>query len=215
MHISDGVLPPQIWLGGYLVAGASAAVVLRRFDERRLPQVAVLTSLFFVCSLIQIPLGVTSVHLLLTGLLGIVLGWLSVPALLVALFFQTVLLGHGGLTTIGVNTVIMGAGALVSRGVFAALWGGGSRVKSLQISVVAFVATLGGIVVSGALFIGVLALGGKSLGTVASIIIIPYLVVGVLDALVTASTVVFLLRVKPELFDRSGCGRAHAEHQYP
>jgi len=204
MHISDGVLPPEIWLGGYVVAGASAAVVLRRYEERRLPQVAVLTSLFFVCSLIHVPLGGTSVHLLLTGLMGIVLGWLSVPALLVALFLQTVLLGHGGLTTIGVNTVTMGAGALTSHWIFVGLSRGHrSRPKALKISGVAFSATLGGVVVSGALFVWVLTLGGGSLGTVAGIIIIPYLAVGVLDGLVTASTVVFLLRVKPELLDRN------------
>jgi cobalt/nickel transport system permease protein len=209
MHISDGVLPPALWLGGYVVAGASVAAVLRRFDERRLPQVAVLTSLFFVCSLIHVPLAGTSVHLLLTGLLGIVLGWLSVPALLVALFFQAVLLGHGGLTTIGVNTVTMGAGALTSHWMFVGLSSGRrSRPQPLTISIAAFSATFAGVVVSGSLFVGVLAMGGSSLGTVAGIVIIPYLAVGVLDGLVTASAVVFLLRVKPELLGRNRCGRA-------
>ncbi|EFK96269.1 membrane protein, partial [sediment metagenome] len=64
MHITDGVLPLTTTLGGFAVAGAIAAVTLRRVRAEDLPKVAVVSSAFFVASLVQVPLGPTSVHLL-------------------------------------------------------------------------------------------------------------------------------------------------------
>jgi len=197
MHVSDGVLPPAVWLGGMAAAALSVGLSLRRFEERAVPRLAVLTSLFFVASLIHVPLGLTSVHLMLNGLLGIVLGALSLPAVLVALFFQAVFLGHGGLTTLGVNTMVLGSGALAARYVFTAARGSGRGPRRAAVS--AFAATLAAVLVSGATFFAVMALGGESLARVAAVTLLPHAIVAVADGVVAASAVSFLVRVKPEL----------------
>ncbi|MBI4601501.1 MAG: cobalt transporter CbiM, partial [Planctomycetes bacterium] len=197
MHIADGVLRPEVLIGGYAVAGLATAASIARFDERRIPQVAVLTSLFFVASLIHVPLGTTSVHLLLVGLLGIVLGRLSFPVVLVGLFLQALLLGHGGITTLGVNSVTMGSGALAASAVFETI-GRAGRSRG-WLSAVAFVASLAGTLVASAMYLGAMALGGRDLALVAEVTLIPNLVVSVLDGLVAASTVSFLAKVKPEV----------------
>ena len=72
-----------------------------------------LSAVFFVASLVHIPIGPTSVHPLLNGLMGIVLGWAAVPAILVALLLQAVFFGFGGITVLGVNVVNMAVPALV------------------------------------------------------------------------------------------------------
>ena len=197
MHVSDGVLPPAVWLGGMAATAFSVGLSLRRFEERAVPRLAVLTSLFFVASLIHVPLGLTSVHLMLNGLLGIVLGALSLPAVLVALFFQAVFLGHGGLTTLGVNTMVLGSGALAARYVFMAARGAGRGPRRAAVS--AFAATLAAVLVSGAAFFAVMALGGESLARVAAVTLLPHAIVAVADGAVAASAVGFLVRVKPEL----------------
>src|SRR5262245_32690473 len=118
MHISDGILPGWEWGAGLVITGAATGLVLRRFDERRIPQVAVLSSLFFVASSIRVPVGPGSMHLVLNGLLGVVLGWDAILAVLLSLFLQAILLAHGGLTAIGVNTVTMAGGAVAAHYAF-------------------------------------------------------------------------------------------------
>ena len=112
-HIPDGVLSPPVLVGGALVSVGLLAVALRRLDYEHLPQAAVLSAAFFVSSLINIPLGPGSVHLLLNGLMGLLLGWTAVPALFVALLLQAAFFGFGGVVVIGVNTANIALPALV------------------------------------------------------------------------------------------------------
>lgn len=107
MHISDGVLAPSVLATGYVVAGGLTALGLRRIRDRDYPLVGIMTAAFFVASLVSVPAGPTSMHLTFNSLVGILLGARCFPAILVALFLQAALLGHGALTTLGVNTVIM------------------------------------------------------------------------------------------------------------
>jgi len=75
MHIVDGALSAPVLAGGAALAVAGVAYGLRRMDYDRLPQVGVLSAAFFVASYIHLPLGFSSVHLILNGLIGLALGW--------------------------------------------------------------------------------------------------------------------------------------------
>ncbi|MEZ5584187.1 MAG: energy-coupling factor ABC transporter permease [Candidatus Competibacteraceae bacterium] len=61
------------------------ALGLRALSPERLPQAGLLSAAFFVASLIHVPIGLSSTHLVLNSLLGVVLGWAAFPALLIAL----------------------------------------------------------------------------------------------------------------------------------
>jgi cobalt/nickel transport system permease protein len=121
VHISDGVLTWPWWAGGFAVAALLALLAAWRVRDEEIPRIAVLTAAFFVASLIHVRVGPTSVHLLLNGLLGVVLGRRAPLAILVGLGLQAVLLGHGGFTTVGVNTCVMAVPALVAGWLFAGL----------------------------------------------------------------------------------------------
>ncbi len=112
-HIPDAVLSAPVLLTGALVTAGLLAVALHRLDYERLPQTAVLSAAFFVSSLISIPLGPSSVHLLLNGLMGLLLGWMAVPAIFVALLLQAVFFGFGGVLVLGVNAMNMALPALI------------------------------------------------------------------------------------------------------
>jgi cobalt/nickel transport system permease protein len=112
VHISDGVLAAPWWLGGYAVAAAFIALAVWRIRDDEVPRIALLTAAFFVISLIHVPLGFTSVHLLMNGLVGILLGPRAALAIACSLFLQYWLIGHGGLQTLGVNTCIIALPAL-------------------------------------------------------------------------------------------------------
>jgi cobalt/nickel transport system permease protein len=55
---------------------------------------------------------------MLSGLMGVMLGWFALPAILVGLFLQAILFGHGGITTLGLNGVILGLPALLAQGMW-------------------------------------------------------------------------------------------------
>src|SRR4029079_15259911 len=88
-----------------------------------MPRSAVLTAAFFVSSSIRVPIGVSSVHLLLNALVGVVLGRRAPLARHVGLFFQAALWGHGVYSTLGVNTTIIAVPALGADRLFRALAG--------------------------------------------------------------------------------------------
>jgi cobalt/nickel transport system permease protein len=121
VHISDGVLADRWWIGGFAVAGVLALLAAWRIREEEIPKVALLTAAFFVASLLQVRVGPTSVHLLLNGLVGVVLGCRAGLAIPIGLALQVALLGHGGFTTIGVNSVILVLPALLAWQMFGAL----------------------------------------------------------------------------------------------
>jgi cobalt/nickel transport system permease protein len=114
VHISDGVLATPWWLGGYAVAGVLVLASAWRVRDDEVPRIALLTAAFFVISLIHVPVGFTSVHLLMNGLVGIVLGPRAALAIFCGLFLQYWLVGHGGQQTIGVNTCIISFPALLA-----------------------------------------------------------------------------------------------------
>ncbi len=123
MHIPEGFLSGTPGGIGVLAAGAAVAATgtaigLRKIDYEQMPRVAMLSAAFFVASLVHVPLGGTSVHLVLNGLVGLILGWAAFPAILIALFLQAVFFGFGGVTTLGLNTVTMALPAVAAYYLF-------------------------------------------------------------------------------------------------
>ncbi|WP_165659331.1 energy-coupling factor ABC transporter permease [Sutterella wadsworthensis] len=112
MHIAEGVLSAPVLITGAAAAAAGIAVGLKRLDESRLMTAGLVGAAFFIASLIHVPIGVSSAHLLLCGLVGVMLGVSAYPVIFTALLLQGVLFEFGGLAVLGVNTTTMGTGAL-------------------------------------------------------------------------------------------------------
>jgi cobalt/nickel transport system permease protein len=129
VHIADGALRPSWEWGGIAAAALLALFGAWRIRDEEIPRVAVLTSAFFVASLIHVPVpGGPKTHLLLNGLLGVVLGRRALLAVPVGLFLQAALLQHGGYLSLGVNSVVMGLPALLAG----VLFGGLRRLPGLR-----------------------------------------------------------------------------------
>ncbi len=195
MHISEGVLSPPILLTGAVVTIAGVAWGLKRLTAPRIPETALLSATFFVASLIHIPIGPSSAHLVLNGLLGLILGPVTFPAVLVALFLQAILFQFGGLTTLGINTMNMALPALLVYFVFSPL---PKESKSLA-GLAAFLAGALALFLSGILVAIELAFTGESFLAAAKLIILAHLPVMIIEGLVTAIIVNFLRRVRPEI----------------
>lgn len=198
MHIAEGILSAPVLAGGAVAAGAGVYAGLRALDDEAIPKTALLTAAFFVAGLVHVPLGVGSVHLVLNGLLGMILGWTAFPAILVALTLQTVLLRYGGLTTLGVNTVVMAVPAVVSYYLFVPFL----RRRPRPALVFAFGCAAGaaGIAFGALLASGALALSGRAFYGVAALFFAAHAPLMVVEGIITGGLLLYVWRLKPELF---------------
>ena len=118
VHISDHILAPWLWGFGWVITVAILAYTLKKMKIDDVPKLSVITAAVFVASLIKLPVGPTSVHLILNGFAGVTLGILAYPCIFIAVVMQYFLFSHGGVSTIGINTVNMGVPALISFLIF-------------------------------------------------------------------------------------------------
>ncbi|WP_034493063.1 cobalt transporter CbiM [Afifella pfennigii] len=197
MHIVDGALANEVVIGGTVIAVAGIGLGLKNLPAEKMPAAGVLSATFFVASLIHVPIGPSSVHLIMNGLAGLVLGWAAFPALFVGLLLQAVFFGFGGLTVLGVNTLNIAMPAvmvyyLCRHGIaarsltVAAIWGGVGGGLAIAL-------TTGFVAIA-------LALSGDEFIPAAKLVFFAHIPIMIVEALVTGAAVVLARRVKPELF---------------
>jgi cobalt/nickel transport system permease protein len=195
MHISEGVLSAPVLAGGAVLAAIGTAIGLKHLDYDRIMSVAMLSAVFFVASLVHVPIGPGSAHLLLNGLLGAVLGWAAFPAIMVSLLLQTVLFQFGGLTTLGVNTFNLAFPAVLCGLACRPLLMRRSILRPLAAFLAGFVAIL-----LTAIFTAMsLALTDEAFFPVAKLLLIIHLPISLIEGCVTLFVVSFLWRVQPEI----------------
>ncbi len=194
MHISEGILSAPVLIGGGLITMAGTALGLHKIDHERIMPVAILTSTFFVASLIHIPIGPGSIHLILNGLLGIILGWASFPAILIALCLQALFFQFGGIAVLGVNTLNAAVPAIFCFYIFRPL------LRQVKYSAVAgFGAGFFAVFLS-TLFVAMsLITSDTGFISTAKIIMIANIPLMLIEGIITSCIVTFIFKVKPEI----------------
>lgn len=197
MHIVDGALSNPIVIAGAVAAVGGVAWGLRSLPIERIPAAGVLSACFFVASLIHVPVGPSSVHLMLNGLAGLVLGWAAFPALFVGLLLQAVFFGFGGLTVLGVNTVNIALPAVLAWYLFGRMVTKGTPVQGAIWAGIggwfAITATTGAVAMS-------LALSGQEFVAAAKLVFFAHIPIMVVEGILTGFAVYLARKVKPDLF---------------
>ena len=111
MHIPDGILPVWLWVSGLVLMSLALAFSLYRLRDmdkkKRVPLLGAISGVMLVA--MNLELVPIAYHINLSVIAGILLG----PALgFVAAFIVNLMLaliGHGGITVIGLNTLLLGA----------------------------------------------------------------------------------------------------------
>lgn len=198
VHLADGLLPMPWLLGGAMVSGLILLLSYGRIRDEEIPRIGLLTAALFVASQIHLPIGVGSVHMLLNAIAGILLGRTVGFALLIALAFQAVLFGHGGLTTLGLNLAVLGIPALLAATVFGLLRGTllrfPNRAVLIGCGIGAFTSLLT-VAGNGAIIWFGLENGGRESALAVMLMHIPVIVV---ESIGTGVVVAYLTKVKPE-----------------
>ncbi len=195
MHIADGIVSGPVIGAGFAGMALLAAATMRNVEMDEIPKLSVAAAVFFVASFIHIPLVVASIHLILNGLVGVILGKRAFVAIMLGVILQS-FFGFGGVTVIGVNAVMLGGGALLAYGVWQL-----RHYVSLPNKEVVFGALAGafGIFFSGCVLALALVTTGEAFLVSAKLVIQYHLVLMVLEGAVTGACVGFLAKVKPDL----------------
>ena len=218
MHIPDGILPVWLWVSGFLAMAAVLAFCLYRLRgmdrKKKIPLLGVLSAVMLVAMSLEIlPIAY---HLNLSVAAGILLG----PSLgFIAAFIvnsMLALLGHGGITVMGLNTLLLGAEAMLGHTLFYFL---PDRLSTFWRAAIATLLTL--FLVSLCL-IGIVAIshadsdqflhhhdrkGGDhgqeaaptAISTFATMVLSLGLIGWIIEAAITGAVIRFISQVKPDL----------------
>jgi cobalt/nickel transport system permease protein len=113
MHIPDGYLSPQTCAAAYAVAVPTWMTASRRVTKvvrtRNVPLLAMFAAISFLVMMFNVPIpDGTTAHAVGAVIIAIVLGpWAAVIAVSVALLFQALLFGDGGVLAFGANALNM------------------------------------------------------------------------------------------------------------
>ncbi|WP_298082326.1 cobalt transporter CbiM [uncultured Campylobacter sp.] len=192
MHISEGVLSAPVLLAGWAVTAPAVAAILWRVKQAEIPRIACFSALFFVASFMHLPVGVSSMHLMLSGLVGAFLGSRAILAIFVALFLQGVFFGFGGLSVLGVNTAVIGFPAVLG-GLFAAA-AKAQELKMRMQKIYLFLAGFVPIVCSMLLLDLVLFISGREFFAIATLISLEGAILAVLEGIITLFALSFIAK---------------------
>jgi cobalt/nickel transport system permease protein len=201
MHISEGVLSPAILAGGALIGMSGVYIGLKNMDQDDIPATGILSAAFFVASLVHVPVGPASVHLVLNGLLGFILGWKAFPAIFTGLVLHALLFQFGGITTLGINTLNLALPAISCYYLFGRCV---KKSKSRSLLIIAsFTSGFFAVLFSGILVAFSLYLTGEAFLPAAKLAVVVHVPLMFIEGGITAACVMFLKKVKPELLEGS------------
>ncbi len=192
MHISEGVLKPEIIVPCSALCVVLVSSLIYKLKTSEIPKVAAVSAMFFMASFIHVPIGVTSIHLVLSGLAGAFLGANAVLAIFIALFFQALLFGYGGLSALGVNLLIIASPALLSPYLLKLSF---KRYRLFFWFLIGFLPIL----CSSALLSLTLVLNGKEFAPVAALVFTSNLALMALEGIISLFALSFIFRVKKDL----------------
>ena len=213
MHMSDGIVnaPTSVLFAAVALVALGVCVWRAReeLDERTVPLAGLVAAFIFAVQMVNFPIlpGVSG-HLLGGALAAILVGpFTGALCVSIVLVVQCLLFADGGVTALGTNITNM-AVIGVAAGYTAALLGYRvvrrlrGRVPVPAVAVVAFCAAVIGTVCASMGFVLEYALGGagsSSLGTVAAYMFGTHILIGIGEGIITALTVVAVVRARPDL----------------
>lgn len=227
MHISEGVLPAGVLAAGWIAAVLCLVISItwsrKKFGNlsEKIPLIAVVTAVFFVACLFRVPVPPTSLHLVLSGLVGIFLGPPAFVCIFIGLLLQALLFQNGGVTVLGVNSIVMGVPAVLAWLVFkglskktnSAVSAGTAAAFSILLSTlllaVVFLAsgiTFGNLnaltgIAAGIPILSTITdvLSGSTFGLTVFLLIVMNIPLMIIEGIICAFIVPFVEKVKPEM----------------
>ena len=196
MHISEGVLSGGILVSCWVGTCAGISVGLKKTESEKIVRTALLSSAFFLASLVNVKIGASSTHFSFLAPMGLILGWGVFPAIFTALLLQAVLFNFGGLLVLGANTFVMASAALMTYIIFGRL----IREKNNKISVIMISFSAGAFAVMlGAVLAGtLLGLTDRNFLGAVKLLLTVHVPLALIEGAVTSFLISWLKKASPE-----------------
>lgn len=194
MHISDGIISIEVATVSAVATLAFCVYSFKNLTNEKIALVASMSALFFVTSFIHIPFGVTQIHLMLIGFIGIFLGSVAFISIAIALILQALLLGFGGLSSLGANILVMALPAYLVYLIFKL-----EILKKLNEKVKFFLVGFLGVFISSLLLFTVLVFSKDEYLAVAYSIIAVNIPTMILEGIVTVFLLLYIKKSMPKL----------------
>ncbi|RKR90523.1 cobalt/nickel transport system permease protein [Micromonospora pisi] len=211
MHISNGIINGPV----AAIYAAFALVVLtfcvirgrRDLDDRLAPMAGLVAAFIFAVQMLNFPIftGAVSGHLLGGALAAMLVGpWVGALCVSVVLIVQALVFGDGGVAMLGLNITNMAIIGTAAGYLLIALLLRVLPRTPAGLAATGFVSAVVSVVVASQGFIlqywlgGTTDLGG-SLGGLAGTMAGAHLLIGIGEGLITATTVVTVAKVRPDL----------------
>ncbi|MFX4210852.1 cobalt transporter CbiM [Aliarcobacter butzleri] len=194
MHISDGIISIEVATVSAVATLAFCVYSFKNLTNEKIALVASMSALFFVTSFIHIPFGVTQIHLMLIGFIGIFLGSVAFISIAIALILQALLLGFGGLSSFGANILVMALPAYLVYLIFKL-----EILKKLNEKVKFFLVGFLGVFISSLLLFTVLVFSKDEYLAVAYSIIAVNIPTMILEGIVTMFLLFYIKKSMPKL----------------
>lgn len=213
MHMSDGIVNAPISLLFGVVAVVALGVCAWRareeLDERTVPLAGLVAAFIFAVQMVNFPIlpGVSG-HLLGGALAAILVGpYTGALCVAIVLIVQSLLFADGGVTALGTNITNMSViGVAAGYGTAVLLYRllrrNRDAVAVSAIGAIAFVSAVVGTVCAAMGFVLEYVLGGAaptSLGSVAAYMFGTHVLIGIGEGVITAMTVMAVVRARPDL----------------
>jgi cobalt/nickel transport system permease protein len=166
---------------------------------------AVLAAGIFVAQMLNFPIGGgTSGHLLGAALATVILGpWAAMIIMTVILIIQALVFGDGGITALGLNILNMAVLAPLSAWFVLKLFG--ERHRTAGVPLAAWISTFLVAIACAAELALSFTLSGGGYGIIGSVafptMAVLYAIIGVGEAIITSSIILFLAKVSPEMLN--------------
>jgi len=209
MHIPDGFLSTGIWVGMWIVSLIilfySISKVNNKLGDRHIPLMGVLAAFIFSAQMLNTPVAAgTSGHMLGGVLAASFLGAFAASVIMASVFIvQAVFFNDGGITALGDNMFNMGfIGTIlcyyIYRGIRRLI---GEDTKKGIIIGLGFAAWLSLVLASAATSIEIAASGVFPLKESLIAMVGVHSIIGLIEAGLTITVVLFVLKVRPDLFN--------------
>ena len=196
MHISEGILSGGVLAIGWAGTIAGVSCGLRKTNPDKIIQTALISSAFFLASLVNIRIGPSSTHMTLLAPMGLILGHAVFPAVFTAVVLQALLFGFGGILVLGANAFVMGSASLATYLVFGRMLRESSG--RYRVIVLSFMAGAFAVIIAAVIAGIFLMLTDSDFAGAVKILLIAHLPVAVVEGIVTAFLVMWLKKSAPE-----------------
>ncbi|MFG1775878.1 energy-coupling factor ABC transporter permease [Micromonospora sp. NPDC049051] len=211
MHISNGIIDGPV--AAVFAAVALAAMTFcvlrgrRDLDDRLAPMAGLVAAFIFAVQMLNFPIFTAGVsgHLLGGALAAMLVGpWVGALCVAVVLVVQALVFGDGGVAMLGLNITNMAVLGTAAAYLLIALLLRVLPRTPAGLGVTAFVSALVSVVVASMGFVFQYWLGGTTdlggnLGGLAGTMAVAHLLIGIGEGLITATTVVTVAKVRPDL----------------